>query len=81
MKNNYRCLNSNVESENLSDKSGCFDNDKISIKKRRVCLKCRKKFLSTGPYNRICEKCVLSNERIALKTFCVNPKRIGELNK
>ncbi len=28
--------------------------------KERLCLKCQKMFKSTGPYNRICEKCTSS---------------------
>ncbi len=33
-------------------------------KTKRVCLKCRKKFPSTGPFNRVCDKCRCINERV-----------------
>ena len=40
--------------------------------KERLCLKCGKKFLSKRPSNRICEKCSLINQRIALKLHSVS---------
>ncbi len=59
-------------------------------KKKRTCLKCGDKFLSKGPYNRICDKCSLSNERVASSAYSVgkNPpsgpnsfeKQLYELN-
>ncbi len=46
--------------------------------KERLCLKCGEKFLSECPSNRICEKCSLINEKIALKTYSLSSKPFGE---
>ena len=43
----------------------------ISIKQKRVCLKCGEKFPSKGPYNRVCDKCSSMNERVANSTYAV----------
>ena len=43
----------------------------ISLKQKRVCLKCGKKFPSKGPYNRVCDKCSSMNERVANSTYAV----------
>ncbi len=32
--------------------------------KKRVCLRCNNKFSSTGPFNRVCNKCRCINERV-----------------
>ena len=32
-------------------------------KYKRNCLKCRKKFIGIGPYNRICDTCTIENSR------------------
>ncbi len=80
MRNNYSCLNSNraqITSEKLPER---YETDNTRLKKRRLCLKCGKKFLSIGPHNRLCEKCISINEKIALKTFYVSAKHINELN-
>ncbi len=42
-----------------------------ALKKKRACLKCGQRFLSKGPYNRLCEKCSLSNERVASSAYSV----------
>ncbi len=55
----------------------CVTN-KFESKKERLCLKCGEKFLSKRPSNRICEKCSLINEKIALKTHYVSSKPLGE---
>ncbi len=78
MKNNYKCLNSNIGSRIIRRIPSRYDTSKISLKKRRLCLKCGKNFLSNGPYNRLCENCVSTNAKIALKTFYVNPKYLAE---
>ncbi len=80
MRNNYSCLNSNRDRRNLKDELSGYDTNKIILKKKRLCLKCGKKFCSIGPHNRICEKCVSTNEKIALKTCCISPKLSEELN-
>ena len=43
----------------------------IGLRQKRICLKCGKKFHSKGPYNRICDKCSLMNERVASSTYAV----------
>ncbi len=35
-----------------------------SLEKKRVCLKCGKKFKSVSPYNRVCERCSAINNRV-----------------
>ncbi len=65
MRNNYNYLSSNSERRILRNVPGGYDTNKISLKKSRLCLECGKKFLSIGPYNRLCEKCVSR----AWKTF------------
>ncbi len=62
----------------------------ISLKRKRVCLKCGEKFPSKGPYNRVCDKCSSMNERVANSTYVVREsipsdsttveKRFYELN-
>ncbi len=49
----------------------CVTN-KFEFKKNRLCLKCGEKFLSERPSNRICERCSLINEKIALKLHSVS---------
>jgi len=41
------------------------------LREKRVCLKCGKKFPSKGPYNRICDKCSSTNERVASSMYAV----------
>ncbi len=41
------------------------------LRQKRTCLKCREKFPSKGPYNRICDKCSSTNERVASSTYAV----------
>jgi len=56
----------------------CDDNHKknnrfkTKSKKKRICLRCEKQFVSEGPYNRICDKCRLANERIASSVYSIN---------
>ncbi|OHB88781.1 MAG: hypothetical protein A3D13_09610 [Planctomycetes bacterium RIFCSPHIGHO2_02_FULL_40_12] len=54
------------------------DPTKSGLRKKRACLKCGNLFLSKGPYNRICEKCGLMNERIASSTYSVSEKPSSE---
>ena len=44
----------------------------VKIIKRRTCLKCKELFLSSSPYNRICEKCGLENEKTSSMGFFVS---------
>lgn len=39
------------------------------LKSGKICLKCGKKFPSTGPYNRICEKCNSVNKQIVRSEY------------
>ncbi len=57
-----------------------FSTTKTGLKKKRACLKCGKQFLSKGPYNRICDKCGLMNERVASSTYSVSEKSSSESN-
>ncbi|MHC4270370.1 MAG: hypothetical protein ACYSTS_18185 [Planctomycetota bacterium] len=64
MRTAYNCSNVNLVEKREEIKSGNF---KIIVRrgsKNRPCLRCGKKFLSEGPYNRICAKCNLINEKI-----------------
>ncbi len=85
MKNTSGYLISNRE------KKGLRENPNISrarLQKKRLCLKCGKKFLSKGLYNRICERCSLLNERMATGTYSVGNttsdksdiQKIGSMN-
>ena len=50
----------------------------ISLKQKRVCLKCGEKFPSKGPYNRVCDKCSSMNERVANSTYAVRESSAPE---
>ncbi|GAX62331.1 archaeal DNA polymerase II, large subunit [Candidatus Scalindua japonica] len=49
-------------------------------KQKRICLKCGEKFPSKGPYNRICDKCSSTNERVASSTYAVRNSTPSEPN-
>ncbi len=68
MKNTSGYLISNREKKRLREKSNI---PRVRSKKKRLCLKCGKKFLSKGPYNRVCERCGLLNERMATSTYSI----------
>ncbi len=55
----------------LKDASKKTSTKVISLKQKRVCLKCGEKFPSKGPYNRVCDKCSSMNERVANSTYAV----------
>ncbi len=72
-------------------KKGLRENPNISrarLQKKRLCLKCGKKFTSKGLYNRICERCSLLNERVATSIYSVGNttsnkphiQKIGSMN-
>ncbi len=65
MREKHNSLKSDRKRKTLRDISLTCDTHKFGSKKSRLCLKCGKKFLSIGPYNRLCEKCVSQ----AWKTF------------
>ncbi len=78
MRKNHNSLKSDRKRKTLRDTSFTCDTNKIRSKKKRLCLKCGEKFLSECPYNRICEECSLTNERIAFRTHPVSSKPLGE---
>ncbi|GAX60686.1 hypothetical protein SCALIN_C13_0203 [Candidatus Scalindua japonica] len=78
MKSNYSCLK--PKSKRKVTRNVPVSTDTNNLNKSRLCLKCGERFLSTGPYNRLCEACVATNEKIAPKTVCVGPTYIDELN-
>ena len=72
MRKNHNILKSDRIRKTLRGTSLSCDTIKFGSKKERLCLKCGEKFLSERPYNRICEKCSLKNEEIALKLHSVS---------
>ena len=62
----------------LKDTSKEASTKVISLKQKRVCLKCGEKFPSKGPYNRVCDKCSSMNERVANSTYAVREKTPSE---
>jgi len=80
MKINSSYLKPNRKKMKLRDAPKGCSITKVGLRKKRTCLKCGKQFLSKGPYNRICEKCSLMNERIAFSTYSVSEKPSSELN-
>ncbi|MDP6924343.1 MAG: hypothetical protein R2568_04860 [Candidatus Scalindua sp.] len=61
----------NREKMKINDTSKEASTKVISLKQKRVCLKCGEKFPSKGPYNRVCDKCSSMNERVANSTYAV----------
>jgi len=80
MKNNSSYLKPNRKKMKLRDAPKGCNTTKIGLKKKRACLKCGNQFLSKGPYNRICDKCGLMNERVASSTYSVSEKSSSESN-
>ena len=80
MKDNSSYLKPNRKKAKHRDGTRGFNTTKIGLKKKRACLKCGKQFLSRGPYNRICEKCGLMNERVASSSYSVSEKSSSESN-
>ncbi len=80
MKNTTSYLKLHRKKMKLREDPKGFNTTKIGLKKKRACLKCGKQFLSKGPYNRICEKCGLMNERVASSTYSVSEKPSSESN-
>ena len=64
MRTDYNCSNVNFVEKREEIKLGNFQIIARRGRKNRSCLRCKKKFLSEGPYNRICTKCNLNNEKI-----------------
>ncbi len=78
MRKNHNSLKSDRKRKTLRDTSLTCDTNKIRSEKKRLCLKCGEKFLSKRPYNRICEECRLTNERVSFRTHSVSSKPLGE---
>lgn len=72
MKNTSSYLSSNKKKRILKDSPRDYNTSRTKLKKKRLCLKCGKKFQSKGPYNRLCEKCILINERVAAGIYSVS---------
>ncbi len=79
MGNNHSCLSPNSERRILGNASGYYDINKGSLKVSRLCLKCGERFLSIGPYNRLCGTCTSANETIAFKIYRVSSNHLAEL--
>ena len=77
MKKNHSGVKSDRKIKTSGDTSSGCDTNKFGPKKKRLCLKCGEKFLSECSYNRICEECSLTNERIALRTHSVSSEPLG----
>ena len=80
MKNNTSYVKLNRKKMKSKEVPEGFSTIKTGSKKKRRCLKCGKQFLSKGPYNRICDKCGLMNERVASSAYSVSEKPSSESN-
>lgn len=69
---------SDREKMELKSTSKKVDTKVVSLKQKRVCLKCGEKFPSKGPYNRVCDKCRSVNERVANSMYAVREKASSE---
>lgn len=78
MRNNTSYVKLNRKKVKSREVHKGFSTTKTGLKKKRACLKCRKQFLSKGPYNRICDKCGLMNERVASSIYSVSEKSSSE---
>ncbi len=81
MKNVSGCLNKKRKKANLKDVDRSISTTEIGLKKKRACLKCGQKFHSKGPYNRICDKCGISNERVASSAYSVGNRAPSSSNQ
>ena len=85
MKNTSGYMISNRKKSELGENP---DISSARLQKKRLCLKCGKKFPSKGLYNRICDRCSLLNERMATGTYSVGNatsdksdiQKIGSMN-
>lgn len=80
MKNTTSYIKLNRKKMKLREVTKGFNTTKTGLKKKRDCLKCGNQFHSKGPYNRICEKCGLMNERVASSAYAVSEKSSSESN-
>ena len=80
MKNVSSDLNTKRKKTNLKDADRSIRTTEVGLKKKRACLKCGQKFHSKGPYNRICDKCSMSNERVASSAYSVGNRPTSSSN-
>ncbi|MDR4504681.1 MAG: hypothetical protein MRK01_07815 [Candidatus Scalindua sp.] len=83
MKNISKCININRKESKSKETHKVCKPARRKSKEKRYCLRCDKKFISEGPYNRICDKCRIANERIASSVYSINgasvePKHLVE---
>ncbi len=81
MRNNYSCLEPNKERSVSRDVPGYYDTGIKVIKRNRLCLKCGKRFLSTGSHNRLCKTCISTNKTVVPKLYHVSSEYINKLNQ
>ena len=80
MKNTSNYVKTGKKRKMLKDIPKSYFKGKVKAKKQRFCLKCGEKFLSKGAYNRICEKCGLTNERVTACMYSVTGVPSGGVN-
>ncbi len=80
MKNYFGCTSTNIEENELKDKPDNFITPVNRLHKKRLCLKCGKRFLSQGSHNRICLKCGLSNEGIRTYPYALSMRITDVMN-
>jgi len=69
MRNGYNRSNANREEREIECNPGNCNITVRRLEKKRSCLKCGKNFSSKGPYNRICVKCDLMNEKTGVTRY------------
>ncbi len=80
MKKTTKYININRKQGTVTDNHKNCNASRTALKKKRPCLKCGNKFVSEGPYNRICEKCRLVNERTAPSVYSLSGTSKDEPN-
>ena len=71
MRKSYDYLRTNGKKKKFKYTPKKYNSLKTRLRKR-FCLKCGDKFISKGPYNRLCEKCGIANERIVSRIYAVS---------
>ena len=72
MKNMSKYIDINRKENESVDNHKKSNRFKSKSKKKRICLRCERQFISEGPYNRLCDKCRMANERIASSVYSIN---------
>ncbi len=72
MRNYPGYLSTKIEKNELKDKPDNFITLVNRLHKKRLCLKCGKRFLSQGYHNRICIKCDLSNKKTRTSSYALS---------